>query len=599
MPYKSAKSFIERTVALCYVRRSMVKDAKDMVSPEIQRENIQRICDANGWTPEWYEDTEGHKSGMYEKNRPGWLALKARLSDPDVVALIGNDLSRLHRKGWRIGDLLDFVEQHGIKLILADPSKQIDFSTPHGRMIAQLSAIFDEWYVIDVSIRRKANIAYRKSQNKTVGLPPFGTKRNEEGYLIPSDEGAWFLPDGSRVEGKAGDEPPEEGALWRGYFDCTHQVLLAFAEGKNRSQICDTLTAQGYAFRGRKGKPTLLEVDDVRRITHNWVEYGGIVMDNHAISRRYAELDLSSIHLDPERAVFDITLLEQVGEQLVARSRRRLGKGRRRSRQVYPLSSLVYCAHCEMLAHQHGNSNLRTRLIGGSKQQKYYVHRAGIKCGCGRRQVPRHFLEAEFLNLIRQLTVDADLMDTMLRLAGETSATLGDTTEVEARRTAAIAKCQRRIAAARHLYEDGDITREEYLKRKEQNERELAHWRSYSKETQRMVTEMMMCVDAVGNLSQMWEASSSEDRNRMAHTLFEHIVFDLDTRRIVDFKLKPWMDQFIVLQAAVLEDQAKYGKCDPNGKELEHLSSLNPLLVEFLQCIAFPQNAQFALLETS
>ena len=157
---------VERTVALCYVRRSLVKDPKDMVSPKIQRQNILRICEVNGWTPEWYEDTEGHRSGMYEKNRPGWLALKARLGDPDVAALIGNDLSRLHRKGWRIGDLLDFVEQHGIKLILADPSKQIDFSTPHGRMIAQLSAIFDEWYVVDVSIRRKANIAYRNHKTK-------------------------------------------------------------------------------------------------------------------------------------------------------------------------------------------------------------------------------------------------------------------------------------------------------------------------------------------------------------------------------------------------------------------------------------------------
>jgi hypothetical protein len=38
---------------------------------------------------------------------------------------------------------------------------------------------------------------------------------------------------------------------------------------------------------------------------------------------------------------------------------------------------------------------------------------------------------------------------------------------------------------------------------------------------------------------------------------------------------------------------------DPNGEKLEHLSSLNPLLIEFLQSIAFPQNAQFALLETS
>ena len=152
-------------------------------------------------------------------------------------------------------------------------------------MIAQLSAIFDEWYAVDVSLRRKANIAHRKSQNKTVGLPPFGAKRNEEGYLIPSDEGAWLLPDGRWQAGVEGDDPPSIGAIWRSYYECAEQVLRLFAQGKNRSQICEELTAQGYAFRGRDKQPTLVEVDDVRRITHNWVEYGGIVMDKHSISR--------------------------------------------------------------------------------------------------------------------------------------------------------------------------------------------------------------------------------------------------------------------------------------------------------------------------
>ncbi len=133
-----------RLVALCYVRLSYTrnerdKDAegaananpdapkaaaakdyqrtnaqKDKDSPERQRANIQAECDRRGWIAEWYEDTDGHKSGQSEKNRPGWLSLKARLNDPDVVAIVANDLARLHRKGWRVGDLIDFAEEHGV-----------------------------------------------------------------------------------------------------------------------------------------------------------------------------------------------------------------------------------------------------------------------------------------------------------------------------------------------------------------------------------------------------------------------------------------------------------------------------------------------------
>jgi DNA invertase Pin-like site-specific DNA recombinase len=109
MPSKKATKLPDRRVALCYVRQSQTRDENDMDSPERQRENITLACQQHGWTPEWYEDVDGHRSGTKVKNRPGWLALKARLADPDVAALVANDLSRLHRKGWRVGDLLDFV----------------------------------------------------------------------------------------------------------------------------------------------------------------------------------------------------------------------------------------------------------------------------------------------------------------------------------------------------------------------------------------------------------------------------------------------------------------------------------------------------------
>src|SRR5690606_16900932 len=311
MVAKKRSPKVQRNVALCYIRKSWTRDESDQISPERQRSHIQAICEVNGWKPEWYEDAEGHRSGMYEKNRPGWLALKARLGDPDVIALVANDLARLHRKGWRIGDLLDYVEQRGIRLVLADPRRHIDFSSPYGRMFAQLSAIFDEWYATDISERWKASIAHRKSRGITVGLPPFGTKRDKQtGFLVPSDEGAWLMPDGTWIAGKTGEQPPVEGAVWRGYYQCAERILMLYADEAGRESVCRRLQDEGWAFRSRQGQPVPVEVDAVRRVTSNWAEYGGYISQKRARERHPVEYPPDEIiaRLNPERAVFDIDL---------------------------------------------------------------------------------------------------------------------------------------------------------------------------------------------------------------------------------------------------------------------------------------------------
>ena len=129
MSTKDTPQSTESNIALCYVRLSYTREDDDSNSPERQRANIQQICDDKGWQPEWYEDTGGHKSGRTVKNRPAWLALLNRLQDDDVVALVANDLSRLYRKGWRIGDLLEQLVEVGVALALAAPGKeQIDTS---------------------------------------------------------------------------------------------------------------------------------------------------------------------------------------------------------------------------------------------------------------------------------------------------------------------------------------------------------------------------------------------------------------------------------------------------------------------------------------
>lgn len=566
MSPKRTTTPVVRNIALAYVRKSWAKSEKDYISPERQRAHIQAFCDAHGWIPEWYEDVDGHKSGMHEKNRPGWLALKRRMGDPDVIAIVANDLARLHRKGWRIGDLLDFVDQHGISLALADPNRQMDFSTLAGRTMAQVIAILDEYYAADVSLRWKSDIAHRKSQGKTVGLPPFGTKRNKEGYLAPSDEGAWFLPDGTWIAGKVGEESPHPEALWRGYFDCAERILnlYAYQDTKGRSRILATLHSEGWAFRDRDGQPAPLENDDIRRVVANWAEYGGYVSANRARQRHPADYPPEEIieKLIPSRAVFPVDLLADVARARQKRAlRQHPSDSVNRKASFYPLSGITYCAHCEALAKKHDNPKYRSLLSG--RLQTSYRHKQGAACGCKNKSVQRSIIEDNFLQIINGLQVKPESLDLMMHLAIEAKS-IAHEADFEQKKAEAIAICQRRIDAAVHLYGDGRISREEYLRRTEQNEREIAHWEARTTETEKVAAEIALCVAAVDKLHRLWASSDDEDKQGMARYLFEYIVFDLDKQQIVDFRLKAWADQFLVLRTGVIADEYNNEDDDDN-----------------------------------
>ncbi len=50
-------------------------------------------------------------------------------------------------------------------------------------------------------------------------------------------------------------------------------------------------------------------------------------------------------------------------------------------------------------------------------------------------------------------------------------------------------------------------------------------------------------------MTQVWDISNDEDRQQMAHMLFEYIIYDLDERRIVDFQLKAWAARYLTVRA--------------------------------------------------
>ena len=528
----------KRNVALCYIRQSFTRDGTDIESPDRQRANIEAKCQQMGWTPEWYEDAEGHKSGRDEKNRPGWLALKERLNDQDVVALAANDLSRLHRKGWRVGDLIDYLDQYGVSLVLAAPGREIDLSTPMGRLFVQFTAILDEWYAADISARAKDNIAHRKARGQSVGMPPFGTIRGNDGYLKKSKQGAWLLPNGTFQSGKR-NKAPEEGAVWRSYYDAAQYILTLYATGEQGlEKIAYILNDEGWPFRDRTGTPRIVWRDDVRRVVANWPEYGGMVFERQAKDRpAYEPYDVEEIPFNSDRAVFPLSLLKEVASVRQQRTIKPLDKGVKRISYPYPLSVITYCAHCEKMALQHNNPKLRSTFSGrmDADHTRRYRHKRGVTCGCVNQSVPCDTVERDFSRLVKLLTVNDKALAYISELAIQ--AELGLSTgkspaELETEKQEAIALSRRRIEAAVTLYGDGMIEKEEYHRRVEANQREIVHWENRTTDTERLGMQLAMCMEAVDKLARLWDVVDDEDRQGLARGLFEYIVYDLNTQRI-------------------------------------------------------------------
>ncbi len=544
-------------VALCYVRQSVTRDDNDTNSPDRQRANIGAMCEAKGWIAEWYEDTGGHKSGRSEKGRPQWLALKKRLNDPDVVALVANDLSRLHRKGWRVGDLIETLNNLDVALTLASPSRQqIDTSTQQGRMLVQLGAMFDEYYAEDVAQRAKDSVQYRKAQGITIGRPPFGTLRNEEGQLIPSNEGAWLLSDGTFVAGFE-ENPPDRDAVWRGYYELAKRILEIYSSGNiGMVKLSYAVNDEGWAYRNRKGKPRRINRDDIRRVIANWAEYGGLVRDGKAICRpAYEALEADKIVFDEDRAVFDIDLLREVVRVRHERTLKPKRNKINRNTHFYPLTEITYCAHCERLAYEKNDPSLRSVFGGASSNNTLrYKHKRGVVCKGKNRSVRCEIYEHDFFRLLQLLEVKPEAIELMSQLAYTSKSNVDTSVEdVEAKKKEAIAVAKRRLEASKFLFLEGDISKEEYIQRKENDQREIAHWKAFTTEQQKLALELSMCVEAISRISNLWQSASPEDRQGLVRNLFEYLVYDLDTRKIVDFRLKAWADKFVILRANLYE----------------------------------------------
>lgn len=293
--------------------------------------------------------------------------------------------------------------------------------------------------------------------------------------------------------------------------------MQLYATGRHGlDKIAYLVNKEGWAFRDRTQAPRPIDSDDVRRVVANWSEYGGIPREHKATARRAYEMQNSDdIPFRSDRAVFPIDLVKKVAQIRQERTRKPADHGKNKDVRFYALTGITYCAHCERLASEQNSPHQRSLLSGQyANNIGRYRHKPGVACGISNRSVPTEELEEAFLRPIGFLDIKPEAQHLILELAiqADKSRQLPDEQDFEHQKAEGLALCYRRIDAAVNLYRDGTIDRTEYLRLREQNEREIAHWESRTSVTETLALEFAVCIEAVDKIARLWDISSVEDR---------------------------------------------------------------------------------------
>lgn len=187
------------------VTYSRVSTANHDQKPEVQVSQLNRYCAAREWDIA-HEIIDHGYSGSSDK-RPGLKQLMqlARAREIDVV--VCTKMDRLFRSLKHLVATLEEFDSLGVVFVAIGDG--VDWSTPQGRLFAQILGSLSEFERALIVERTLAGLQYAREQGKTLGRPK---KRNDEAIRRLREEGLSYRA----IEAKLG---LSRGAVWRSIRD--------------------------------------------------------------------------------------------------------------------------------------------------------------------------------------------------------------------------------------------------------------------------------------------------------------------------------------------------------------------------------------------
>ena len=383
-------------------------------------------------------------------------------------------------------------------------AEQIDWSTAHGRLQAQILGSFAEYFSEALSNHVKKGVTERALQGRHLGSVPFG-------YLPCSTEGCDpEHPGGVHVVPREADAVRE---LLRRYATGTTTCVL-LAAWLNREGF---RTRNRHRFEKEGAKSRFFTSSSVRGLLHNPF-YAGKV--------RHRDELLDGAH----EAVVSWALFEQVQANLKRNAGRSTTLTARPARE-YLLKGLVRCAHCgmPMWAQTYQNGRQYYREHRGSRGAGECVNAGGaVRC---------EVVDGQVGALIESLVLPEDWLDAVL----ERISLRDEVARVRAEREQAHGKL-RRLGKA---FVDGMVDEPDYERHKAQLEFDL---------TALVVPEADAVAEAgrlVQRLPELWAAADLAERRRLLLTLLDAVYVDArEARRAVGIRPKAAFEAVIAMSQA-------------------------------------------------
>jgi Recombinase/Recombinase zinc beta ribbon domain len=349
-----------------------------------------------------------------------------------------------------------------------------DVDDPAAFLSESVHEIFDEYYSVSLSFWTKMGLREKARQGLPTGSLPWGYLKGPERIAIPCPERAPYVL----------------------------RIYELYATGQHTDRtLAEWLNVNGQrTTRGR-----LFSVDTMREMLCN-AAYAGYVS-----GRRDKTKAIKGLH----KPIVPEALFDRV-QELRRQRARTLKPGRPSPR--YVLRGIARCRRC--------HANMQGTAGGRNLTARYYCSTRRANRTCDQPIIPAEQVERQLVEFIDGFTPNLAVREEILRRLATTSN--ADTTEATSRREA----LEERLRRARDLYELGDLTRPEYMGRRDAINTELATLAPGP------IPDIDQARKVLEDFTIFWRTETDPDAKRQfLHHIFAGVWLDQD--RVVAVQPKP------------------------------------------------------------